>query len=208
VDIVVRRIEPVIAHEEAGALTKAFLFEVAVREKHWPADEVRTLLDRDSILVAAFDEYRVAGAAQILYERPFPCERPPFSFQMPDDGRRPCEVSLIAVAREYRRSASHSASVVDALVKGLYGIHANRGGTHIYTLCEDWTFSVLTDAYAKIPGRKVSPGFHYWCGTTACPGPHCQPTSVCELDMREAEKRWAAERPNFWAYVTNVGARV
>jgi len=198
------RPEPFIceAGDVAARPVREFLFRVGIEEKHWPADEVRALLDRDSVLVGVFAGSRFAGAAQILYERPYPCECPPFLFCIPDGGRVPCEVTFIAVDPQHRRSAGdHGVAALDALVKGLYRYHRDEGGTHIYTLCEQWTFNVLTRGYVKINGRLASDGMHYWCGTAICPGPDCQPTSVCELDMRESEKTWQAERPDFWEYL-------
>ena len=83
---------------------------------------------------------------------------------------------------------------------GSTGLRVERGGTPIDTFCEDWTFAVLADAFAKIAARTVSEGFQYQVRHTKVPGQDCRLTSIFELD-RGASVRWIAERPNFLSYV-------
>ena len=96
---------------------RAFLLDVAVREKHWPATEAHALLERDALFVSVGNDQRVVGAAQVLFEPPYPVENL-FPGCIARDGRRPCEVTLIAVDQEHRRSsAGCGARVLDALIK-------------------------------------------------------------------------------------------
>ena len=187
---------------QAGAIRR-LMATIARDEKHWPDAEVAELLDRDALLVGVFDADKAVGAAQILYGHPYPVEKPPFNFVIPEDGRIPCEVTLIGIDDGYRRTnnVSDSLRVLDMLVKGLYRTHLTNGGTHILALCEDWTTRVLTDGYVGIVGGPVTPHHHYWCGQPDCPGPRCQPTAVIELDMRASEANWATNRPDFWRYL-------
>jgi hypothetical protein len=188
--------------DPAARPLREFLRSIAVVEKRWPPIDVVTLLRRpvSSFISVYGADDQVAGAAHVLHARPYPCEQPPFSFAIPDDGRVAWEVALIAVAREWRRSATGGV-VLDGLMKGIHRLQVERNGTHLYTLCELWMFHVLTDGYAKLSGRPVSEGKHYWCGTALCPGPHCQLTYVCEIDLHQSEERLQAERPDFWEYV-------
>lgn len=187
--------------EEARRL----LYDIGVNEKHWPPaghDSVEEMLSVPAVVIGVFDEVgQCLGAAKVTYHQPFRCELPPFDYSEPQEGRVSCFVELIAVRADCRRKPSKSAAVLDALVKGLYCYHRDNTGSHILALCEEWTFNILTTAYVGIVGRKVGEGVHYWCGTAVCPGPDCQPTYVCELDMRASEENWVEKRPEFWAYL-------
>lgn len=199
------KIQPVVATPDTREQIVSLLREIGVREKRWPEHEVDNMLQEESAtLIGVFDEDKCVGATQLTYQHPFPCESGPFGFTVPQDGRIACEVTLIGVDRAYRRqSGDFGTGALDALVKGLYRHHLTGGGTHIYSLCEDWTFNVLTAGYVGIVGRKVTEGHHYWCGTAVCPGPDCQLTYVCELDMRASEHNWATNRPEFWDYLND-----
>lgn len=205
--LVQARLEPhyCISGTREYRAAQVLLFQVGVEEKNWPVMELARLLTRKSRLVAVYLKEECVGAAIIVYRHPFPCEKPPFAFGVPKDGRVACEVALIAVSKKHRRrSGDGGAAVLDALVKGLYRVHLASGGTHIYSLCEEWTFRILTDGYVGIVGRTIGDGVHYWCGTDDCPSNKCQVTYVCELDMRASETHWRQDRPEFWAYLSQA----
>ncbi len=195
-------LEPVYVGNADAEPVKALLTLVATDEKHWPESEVQKILQMAGQFIGVFLDGKCVGGTQITYQRPFPCEVGPFNFVIRGEDVIPCEVTLIAVDRQHRRSAvDMGTGALDALVKGLYRFHRSHGGTHIYSLCEEWTFRVLTTGYVGIVGRKVSDGIHYWCGTQHCPSTECRLTHVCELDMRASERNWSENRPSFWEYL-------
>jgi hypothetical protein len=192
-------LEAVLVSGAEAAAVRRFLLEVGVGEKHWPVEDLRALLARDGDLIGVFREEEVIGAAQILYERPYPVVEA-FPGCVAADITVPCEVTLIAVDRGYRRSAPDAGvAALDALVKAVYRRCLAGGVTHILTLFEEWTIRIFDD-HVRIPVRRLADGAHYWCGTDAH-GPLCNLTFPCALDMQAGERRWQTERPEFWEYL-------
>lgn len=185
-------------HADSGV--QDFLFAAGHHEKRWPIDELKSLLGRESSFVAAVQAGKVIAGAQILWHQPFPVEQV-FPGCIEPDGRRPCEVSLIAVDPAQRRSANDGgAALLDSLVSTIYRLCRQRAVSHIYTLFEEWTIEIFQH-YLCIETRKVSAGTHYWCGTERH-GPHCRLTFACCLSLDEAAERWQTERPEFWHAVS------
>ena len=183
---------------------QAFLFQVAVAEKNWPVMDVARMLCRTGQLIGVFVDGICVAGTQIIYQRPFPAEEPPFNHHIPRDRRKLCEITLIAVSMAHRRKVSDGGlAALDAIIKGCYWTHRHHRGTHLLSVCEDWTFQLLSDAYIKTVAKKISEGFHYWCGIDSCPSPECKLTFVCEFDLNLSALRWQAERPDFWAYINS-----
>ena len=195
-------LEPVCAGIDSDQSIIDLLWLIGIKEKKWARADVSRIIEAEGQFIGVFVEGTCVGAAKVTYKHPYECERAPFSFAIPEDGRVPCEVDLLGVDASHRRSLGDmGADVLDALVKGLYRLHRDHGGTHIYALCEIWTYRVLTTGYVGIVGQTVGEGKHYMCGTAICPSPDCQLTYVCELDMRASEANWAQNRPSFWTYL-------
>ena len=180
---------------------RTFLLDFAVKEHRWPRKEVRALLDRDSLVGSVLDHDRLVGAAQILFEPPYPVERA-FPACITRDGRVPCEVTLFAVERERRRSsADRDIRVFDALAKAVYLCCLGKGVSHVYGLIEERTIAILEQRVGLVL-TKIGGGNHHWHGADTH-GLDRKPTVACAIDLHASQRRLHSERPEFWKYLTS-----
>ena len=195
----VEEFAPVICAGEKVLEAKALLYEIGTTEMRWPKDEVAAMLDRtDSKFVGVTTGGILIGAGQILSSRPLPVEE--FALGCIKDGKKPVEVSLVGLNREYRRQAlGGDMSAFDALIKAVYWGCRQFDFTDIWALFEDTRIFVFNDI-AQIPVEKKSDGKHYWCSRVVH-SDDCPLTWSCRMNRAAGEASWAANRPKFYRYV-------